>query len=106
GVPAGVHDLGVEVWGQPDGYVAIDPPGSDDEALPGVTHAELLGRAATSPERVLATGLTDGAGLRRTVDLLASGGSLVLVDDDAPPAPWWGERRAVIERDERVSPVR
>ena len=109
GVPGGVHDLGVEVWGQPDGYVALDPPTADDAALPGLTQAELLGAAptgaATPGGRVLLTGLAERAALRRTVDVVAAGGSVVLVDDDAPPAPWWDERRAVIERDERISPA-
>ncbi|MDQ1103680.1 uncharacterized protein (TIGR03089 family) [Nocardioides zeae] len=109
GVPGGVHDLGVEVWGQPDGYVALDPPTADDAALPDVSQAELLGDApapAAAPGgRVLLAGLAERAALRRTVAVLAAGGSVVLADDDAPPAPWWDERRAVIERDERISPA-
>ncbi|WP_447646270.1 TIGR03089 family protein [Nocardioides zeae] len=108
GVPGGVHDLGVEVWGQPDGYVALDAPAADDAALGDVSHAELLAGAATAPSasRVLLSGLAERAALRRAVDVVAAGGSVVLVDDDAPLAPWWDERRAVIERDERISPAR
>ncbi|MDT9592689.1 TIGR03089 family protein [Nocardioides zeae] len=105
GVPAGVHDLGVEVWSQPDGYVPLDPPEPEDAALAGASHTDLLAsaRAAGSDERRLHTGLGDPDAARAAVAALLGGGSLVLVDDDAPPAPWWGERRAVIERDERVS---
>lgn len=32
-VPAGVHDVGVEIWSQPDAFVPWDPPGEDDVAL-------------------------------------------------------------------------
>ena len=48
GVPVGVHDLGVEVWSQPDAYVAW--PGADDDtlAVAGLTQAQLWARAATS----------------------------------------------------------
>jgi uncharacterized protein (TIGR03089 family) len=31
-VPAGVVDYGAVVWGQPDVFVAVDPPGPDDAA--------------------------------------------------------------------------
>src|SRR4051794_20481023 len=32
-LPPGVHDVGVEVWSQPDAFVPDDPPGPDDVAL-------------------------------------------------------------------------
>ncbi|MFB9314076.1 TIGR03089 family protein [Nocardioides plantarum] len=32
GVPAGVHDVGVEIWSQPDAFVAWDPPTGADTA--------------------------------------------------------------------------
>ena len=38
-LPPGVHDVGIEVWSQPDAFTAWDPPGPDDLALPGVAHA-------------------------------------------------------------------
>ena len=31
-VPPGVHDVGIEVWSQPDAFVSYDPPGGDDPA--------------------------------------------------------------------------
>jgi uncharacterized protein (TIGR03089 family) len=45
-LPPGVHDFGVEVWSQPDAFAPYDPPAADDEALPGLTQAELLAGAA------------------------------------------------------------
>nr|WP_218910735.1 TIGR03089 family protein [Nocardioides thalensis] len=32
-VPAGVHDVGVEIWSQPDAFIPWDPPGEGDPAL-------------------------------------------------------------------------
>jgi len=32
-LPAGVHDVGVEVWGQPDAFIPYDPPDGEDVAL-------------------------------------------------------------------------
>ncbi|WP_301800127.1 TIGR03089 family protein [Nocardioides sp. ChNu-153] len=105
GVPAGVHDLGVEVWGQPDAYVALDPPTPQDAALGARTHAELFAATGSEPARVLAHALTDEGAVATAWSVLAAGGSLVLTDDDAPLAPWWRERRVVLERDERISPA-
>jgi uncharacterized protein (TIGR03089 family) len=34
-VPAGVHDVGVEIWSQPDAFTPWDPPGDDDPAIVG-----------------------------------------------------------------------
>ena len=31
-LPAGVHDVGVDIWSQPDAFTAWDPPGDDDRA--------------------------------------------------------------------------
>lgn len=109
GVPPGVVDLGVEVWSQPDGFVAPDPPQPDDVALTGVegapvTQGELVAAAtAATTHRTLVGAAGGPVPAVDVAALLLGGGSLVLVDDDAPAAPWWGDRRAVIERDERVS---
>lgn len=32
-LPAGVHDVGVEVWSQPDSFAPWDPPADDDPAV-------------------------------------------------------------------------
>lgn len=89
-VPAGVHDFGVEVWGQPDSFVAWDPPTPDDEALPGTTQAELWAAAAVGSQ------LTDGdrvlteenpaspSGLSSFTAPLVRSGSVVLVAHAGP----------------------
>jgi uncharacterized protein (TIGR03089 family) len=89
-LPPGVHDVGVEVWSQPDAFIAWDPPVDDDLALPGVSHAELWSAAAAGSL------LTDGGrllteanpasppGIATLVEPLARGGSLVLVSHADP----------------------
>jgi uncharacterized protein (TIGR03089 family) len=102
-VPPGVHDLGVEVWGQPDAYVAWQPPTTDDPAVEGTTHGELWQSAAAGEH------LTDGgrllseanpaspSGLASLTEPLACGGSLVLVTRVSV------DRREQIAVDERVT---
>lgn len=80
-LPDGVHDFGVEVWSQPDSFIPWDPPSGDDEAVPGQTQRELLGRPAEHLQpggRLLTTvsPLDDPATL---VEALAVGGSTVWV---------------------------
>lgn len=82
-LPAGVHDVGVEIWSQPDAFLAYDPPTGDDLALdPGPTQAELWREAAA--------GTLVGGGRLLSVanpvtepvtfcEPLTQGGSLVLV---------------------------
>ena len=100
-LPAGVHDVGVEVWSQPDAFVAWDPPGDDDLALPGISQGE-LGKAAAAGS-LLADGgrlLTEAnpaspPGIATFVEPLARGGSLVLVshaDPDRLDATYAAER--------------
>lgn len=94
-LPAGVHDFGLEVWGQPDAFAPWDPPTGDDEATPGLSQAELL---ATPPQpgRLLTTTnpLVEPAVF---VGPLLGGGSLVLVRHEAP------EGRAARVEAERVT---
>ncbi len=102
GVPAGVHDLGIEVWSQPDAYVAWPGAADDTPAVDGVTQAELWAAAATSsPDpggRVLSEAdPTSAEGLAAFTGALAGGGSLVLVANAAP------ERVDRIAGDERVT---
>ena len=40
-LPAGVLDVGVEIWAQPDGFAAWDPPTDDDPATDDLTQAQL-----------------------------------------------------------------
>jgi uncharacterized protein (TIGR03089 family) len=89
-LPAGVHDYGVEVWSQPDVWVAFDPPGPQDPAVGGTTHTELWAAAAAGD--VVADGgrvLTEEnpaspSGLPSFTEPLVRGGSLVLVAHGDP----------------------
>lgn len=92
-LPAGVHDVGVEVWGQPDSFVAWDPAQPDDLALarPATTHEQTWRTAAAGS--LLADGgrllsvanPASPPGIATFTEPLARGGSLVLVahPDDA-----------------------
>jgi uncharacterized protein (TIGR03089 family) len=93
-LPAGVHDVGVEVWSQPDAFTPWDPPGADDPAT-GASYG-----AATQGEtwRTAAAGslLTDGGrlltganpasppGIATFTEPLVRSGSLVLVSHAEP----------------------
>jgi len=103
GVPAGVHDLGVDVWSQPDAYAAYPGPADADVAVNGTTQAELWGSAAAG--ELLADGgrlLSEAnpaspSGLASLTEPLARSGSLVLVAHASP------DRRERIALDERVT---
>jgi uncharacterized protein (TIGR03089 family) len=102
-LPDHVHDLGVEVWSQPDAYDAWPGASDDDPAVAGVTQDQLW-RAATAGSL-----LTDGdrllskanpaspSGLASLTGPLASSGSLVLVTHAS------AERLARIDADERTT---
>jgi uncharacterized protein (TIGR03089 family) len=93
-LPAGVHDVGVEIWSQPDAFDAMDPPGPEDAAVlvdqVAVTHRMLWEGAAAGSL------ITDGGrllteanpasppGLASFAEPLARGGSLVMVSHAAP----------------------
>jgi uncharacterized protein (TIGR03089 family) len=88
-LPPGVHDVGVEVWSQPDAFTPWDPPGADDLATGpsygGATQGETWRTAAAGSL------LTDGGrllteanpasppGLATFTEPLVRDGSLVLV---------------------------
>lgn len=88
-VPPGVHDVGVEIWGQPDAFIPWDPPGGDDLACD-------LGSITTTQEKLWSTAaagtlVADGGrllseanpasppGIATFCEPLLRGGSLVLV---------------------------
>ena len=93
-LPPGVHDVGVEVWSQPDAFTPYDPPGADDPATGasygGLTQGELWSTAAAGSL------LTDGGrllteanpasppGVATFTEPLVRGGSLVLVSHAEP----------------------
>ena len=103
GVPTGVHDLGVEVWSQPDAYAAWPGPSPDDAAVAGTTQAELWRSAAAGDrvsggDRLLSeANPASPSGLASLTEPLVSHGSLVLV------AHVSAERRERIAADERVT---
>jgi uncharacterized protein (TIGR03089 family) len=101
-LPEGVHDLGVEVWSQPDDFAPYPGPEDDDAAVAGVTQEGLWRTAAAG------SSLTDGgrllseanpaspSGLASLIEPLARSGSLVLVVGADP------DRLERIAADERV----
>jgi uncharacterized protein (TIGR03089 family) len=90
-LPTGVHDFGVEVWGQPDAFVPWDPPTADDPATPDATQAELLtanGSLLDDGGRLLTTvNPVTPEGLATFVQPLLRRGSTVWVRN-ADPAGW------------------
>ena len=92
-LPDHVHDVGVEIWGQPDAFTAWDPPTSDDAATDTLTQGELLACRQTA---TVGSSLTDGGRLLSVTDPasppgtvtftepLARSGSLVLVRNPDP----------------------
>ena len=105
GVPAGVHDVGLEIWSQPDAFAPWDPPTAQDAATDGAygeaTQGALMESAAAGSL------LTDGGrlfsvanpasppGVATFTEPLARGGSLVLV---TPAGPGRLEATAAAER--------
>jgi uncharacterized protein (TIGR03089 family) len=83
GLPEGVHDLGVEVWSQPDAYVAWPGPDDRSPAADGLSHAELWRTAESAGSdggRMLSQVAPASAdGLASFTQTLVGGGSLVLV---------------------------
>jgi uncharacterized protein (TIGR03089 family) len=106
-LPAGVHDIGVEIWGQPDGFSPWDPPVADDPATSwGLTQQEMWAAAAgalddqrhSGGSRLLSE--TDPASPPGAASLTApllQGGSVVLV------AGAGADRLAAIAAAERVT---
>ena len=92
-LPAGVLDVGVEIWSQPDGFTPWDPPTADDLATDDLTQAGLWTNDLTA---AVGSGLTDGGrllsvadpasppGMATFTEPLARGGSLVLVRNPDP----------------------
>ncbi|WP_340537504.1 TIGR03089 family protein [Nocardioides sp. GXZ039] len=89
GVPDGVHDLGAEIWGQPDAFAPWDPPSGADVAhdldSSPVTQAELWEAAASGTlvsegDRLLSeANPASPPGIATFTEPLLRGGSMVLV---------------------------
>ena len=92
-LPPGVLDVGVEIWGQPDGFTAWDPPTGDDPATETLTQDQLWDHDLTA---AVGSSLTDGGRLLSVADPasppgtstftepLGRGGSLILVRNPDP----------------------
>lgn len=86
--PDGFLDIGAEVPGHGDHFVALDPPDATSVALDldgvQVTHGELLADSEPSPSRRLVTpgSVARDAGL--IVEACLGGGSLVIVSSATP----------------------
>ena len=87
-LPADVHDVGIEVWGQPDSWTPWDPATADDAATEwngertaqGAMWAAAAGASLSGGDRLVSE--TDPAsppGTASFCEPLANGGSLVLV---------------------------
>ncbi|WP_299922095.1 TIGR03089 family protein [uncultured Nocardioides sp.] len=98
-LPAGVLDVGVEIWSQPDGFTAWDPPTGADLATDTLTQQQLFGPPSARPHDLTAavgSDLTDGGrllsvadpasppGMATFTEPLGRGGSLVLVRNPDP----------------------
>ena len=108
-LPQGVTDFGAVVWGQPDAFVAYDPPEAADTAWLGATapiQAQLLTEAAAHPWGAPGTRLLTDVpsvsedGLLAFLGPLLGGGGTVWV---AHPDPDVWDRRAEIEQVTAVS---
>ncbi|MDH2415112.1 TIGR03089 family protein [Nocardioides sp. CER19] len=86
-LPAGVHDVGVEIWSQPDSFVPWDPPSGEDPAVAfgdAIRSHEQLWEAAaagsTGGDRLLSeVNPASPPGLSSLTEPLTTGGSVVLV---------------------------
>jgi uncharacterized protein (TIGR03089 family) len=88
-LPVGVHDVGVEVWSQPDAFVAWDPPAATDPATDDLSQDELWARGSLAAAgsshpsgggRLLSTANpASPSGLASFTGPLGGGGSVVLV---------------------------
>lgn len=93
-LPDGVHDVGVEIWSQPDAFTAWNPPIGDDlawvEGEQRATQAEMWQKAAagsllTDGGRLLTVANpTSPSGVATFTEPLARGGSVVLVAQADP----------------------
>jgi uncharacterized protein (TIGR03089 family) len=101
-LPQGVHDVGIEVWGQPDAFTPWDPPAADDTATSwaGVetSHADLFGGDGKAVRLLSTVRSASPAGAELLASLLTGGGSLVLVTNATD------ERLAALAESERAQP--
>jgi len=113
-LPAGVHDVGIEIWGQPDGFAPWDPPQADDLAARWLADGtvtevsqEELWAAAAGPSwgpggsRLLSElAPATRTGVVSVLGPLVTGGSLALV---AHATPGDADRLAAIATAEQAT---
>lgn len=101
-LPQGVHDVGIEVWGQPDAFTPWDPPTADDAGTSwaGVetSHADLFGGDGKAARLLSTVSSASPAGAELLASLLAGGGSLVLVTNATE------DRLGILAKSERAQP--
>ncbi|EFQ82665.1 conserved hypothetical protein TIGR03089 [Aeromicrobium marinum DSM 15272] len=99
--PAGFVDLGAELPGQGDHFLALDPPTPDEVALDlggtTLTHRQLLTTTVPDPRRLVVTPGDVGRDARLVTAAATGGGSLVLVTAADP------DRRAAIAVQEQAT---
>ena len=88
-VPPEVHDVGIDIWSQPDSFIPWDPAAADDVAYDlggeAATHAQLwtaaaVGNLVTDGGRLLSeANPASPPGIATFAEPLTRGGSLVLV---------------------------
>ncbi|MER7559976.1 TIGR03089 family protein [Nocardioides sp. NPDC126508] len=101
-LPQGVHDVGIEVWGQPDGFIPVDPPAADDTATSWsgaeTSQADLFGGGGNGTRLLSTAAPASPEGAELLASLLAGGGSLVLVTNASE------ERLSAVASSERATP--
>jgi uncharacterized protein (TIGR03089 family) len=101
-LPQGVHDVGIEVWGQPDAFTPWDPPAAEDTATSwaGVetSQADLFGGDGKAVRLLSTVPSASPAGAELLASLLTGGGSLVLVTNAAE------DRLKALAESERAQP--
>lgn len=90
-VPPEVHDLGIEVWSQPDSFAPFDPPAGEDLAVAWagseITQDQMWETAAASHDSgrlLVEANPASPPGLASFTGPLAGGGSVVLVTHAGP----------------------
>ncbi|MBJ7358441.1 TIGR03089 family protein [Nocardioides sp.] len=115
-LPAGVHDVGVDVWSQPDAFVASDPPTASDAATSTggvvVTHGELWSAAAAGSlltdggRLMVAANPASPPELATFTEPLARRGSVVLVVGPGLHGEAGSDRLDGLAQAERVTSLR
>lgn len=112
-LPPGVHDVGVEVWSQPDAFVAHDPPAADDDTVrsggSSTTHRELWSAAAAGSlltdggRLMVAASPASPPELATFTEPLARRGSMVLVVGPGLDGEAGSDRLDGLARAERIT---